>query len=231
MAREKDLDNTYCVYCHTNKINGKKYIGITGMNPNKRWRNGKSYTNKHFLSAISKYGWDNFEHEILFNNLSKDMACKKEIELISKYDTTNPSKGYNLSTGGENPARGAHWVLSDETKRKMSNSAKGEKNGFYGKHFTDEQLKKVREQNSGEKNGFYGKRHNKESKQKISASVKAHYLKNPYYHANRIYCIEEDQFYMSQKDFAKDKGISTSLVSAILRGTRKQIDGFTIERR
>lgn len=230
MREEKSLDNKYCVYCHTNKINGKKYIGITGKNPNKRWHDGKSYKNKHFLSAISKYGWDNFKHEILFNNLSKDMACEKEIELISKYDTTNPNKGYNSSTGGENPARGAHWVLSDETKRKMSNSAKGEKNGFYGKHFTDEQLKKVREQNSGEKNGFYGKRHTKESIEKIKRKNKEYYEKNPYYRSKKVYCVEEDKLYMSQKDFAETHSISASMVGKILKGTRKQISGYTIER-
>lgn len=93
--------NEYSVYCHTNKINGKKYIGITRQIPKRRWQNGYGYINTCFGNAINKYGWDNFIHEVLFTKLSKKEACDKEIELISLYDTTNRKHGYNVSIGGE----------------------------------------------------------------------------------------------------------------------------------
>lgn len=45
----------YSVYCHTNKVNGKRYIGITKHKPEKRWANGYGYSNnRHFFSACMK---------------------------------------------------------------------------------------------------------------------------------------------------------------------------------
>ena len=57
----------YTVYKHTNKANGKVYIGITRQDPEKRWgEGGCNYAgNKHFSRAINKYGWNNFSHKIL----------------------------------------------------------------------------------------------------------------------------------------------------------------------
>ena len=80
----------YTVYQHKNKINGKVYIGITSQKPEQRWRNGEGYkSSPHFYSAIQKYGWDNFEHNILFVELTKEQACLKEQELIKEFNSMN----------------------------------------------------------------------------------------------------------------------------------------------
>lgn len=95
----------YKIYVHINKINGKLYFGQTKRNDvNLRFgKNGIQYKKcPYFWNAIQKYGWDNFEHIIIFENLSKEMADIIEKELIKKYDTTNYSFGYNLSEGGGN---------------------------------------------------------------------------------------------------------------------------------
>lgn len=114
---------SYCVYCHTNKINGKKYVGITKQKPEKRWGNGHNYVdNEYFYRAIKKYGWEEFSHDILFTNLSKEEAIAKEIELISKWSLTSRDKGYNIQNGGE----GAD-AISDESKLKISIAKKGHK--------------------------------------------------------------------------------------------------------
>ena len=64
----------YVVYMHI-VPNGKKYIGITSQNINRRWQKGKGYWSiEYFTIAINKYGWDNIQHIILFDNLSKTEA-------------------------------------------------------------------------------------------------------------------------------------------------------------
>ena len=77
---------SYKVYVHINKINGKLYIGQTSEdNPENRYKNGKNYMRcPYFHNAILKYGWDSFEHIILVDNLTKELADIVEIELIKK---------------------------------------------------------------------------------------------------------------------------------------------------
>lgn len=92
----------YFLYKHTNLTDGKVYIGITKQKPNRRWHNGLGYkNNRYFYNAIQKYGWENFKHEIIYENLSFEEANNKEIELIKKYNSTNKEKGYNIHDGGE----------------------------------------------------------------------------------------------------------------------------------
>lgn len=71
-------------------------------NPERRWGcEGRGYSGSpHFWNAISKYGWDNFEHEILMTDLSFDEACSREIEMIELLNTTDDRFGYNISAGG-----------------------------------------------------------------------------------------------------------------------------------
>lgn len=111
---------TFCVYMHTNKINDKKYIGITCRNPKLRWQNGKGYiNNEYFYRAILKYGWDNFEHDILYRNLTKEQACLLEVELIKQYHTQYPKYGYNITAGGDFPK--IEESIKDEWGEKNSN--------------------------------------------------------------------------------------------------------------
>ena len=65
-------NGNYCVYIHINKINGKMYIGQTCQKPEKRWNSGKGYKDDvYFSTAIQKYSWDNFEHEVIASILTK----------------------------------------------------------------------------------------------------------------------------------------------------------------
>lgn len=151
----------YTVYMHISPSN-KIYIGITGRDPKLRWGNGLNYKkNKYFYSAIQKYGWDNIEHKILYENLTKKEAEQKEKDLISQYKSNQRRFGYNISLGGDFSTKGLHCNLgikrSEETKEKLSQINKGrfagEKNPMYGKrgvlspnygkHLTEEQRAKL----------------------------------------------------------------------------------------
>lgn len=84
---------SYLVYKHTTP-NGKVYIGITNRTPEERWKKGKGYqNNKHFHSAIEKYGWDNIVHEIIAEDITAEAAWQMEQKLISKYKSDDRKYG------------------------------------------------------------------------------------------------------------------------------------------
>lgn len=90
----------FCVYMHT-VPNGKIYIGLTKLRPEKRWQNGHGYKqNIPFYKDIQKYGWTNIKHDIIADRLSVGEACALESQLIQEYDSCNPDKGYNHADGG-----------------------------------------------------------------------------------------------------------------------------------
>lgn len=126
----KTRNGLYCVYMHINKINGKRYVGITSKEPSERWggRRGYGYyNNKHFMSAIKKYGWDSFEHIIVGERLYMNDACNLEKELIAKYNSNNPLFGYNICAGGETnilPQSSLDKISQKNKGRKMSDEAK-----------------------------------------------------------------------------------------------------------
>lgn len=128
-------DKCYTVYMHVSPSN-KRYIGITRQEPEKRWKSGNGYAgNDYFYKAIKKYGWNNFEHNILFSELTKTEAEQKEIELISHYRSDEREFGYNFDHGGN-----CVGSFSDEHKLKIGKAQIGlkavavdkyDRNGYY----------------------------------------------------------------------------------------------------
>lgn len=158
-------EKTWIVYRHINKVNGKSYIGITCQEPNLRWRNGTGYSKEDQLiaKAIEKYGWDNFEHIILEQNLSLAVANEREQYWISYYHTyiNDPEcNGYNMTLGGEGTL--GH-ICSEETRDKIRQKATG-------RLHTEETKKKISAAITGEKNPFFKRKHSEETKAKILKS-------------------------------------------------------------
>lgn len=106
---------SYIVYMHENKVNGKKYIGMTSRPLKQRSNGGEGYKGcTKFYNAIQKYGWDNFRHIILYKNLTKEEAEFREQQLIKSHNTQ--TKGYNIANGG------CVNAITEETKEKISKS-------------------------------------------------------------------------------------------------------------
>lgn len=164
MYTVSETDDNFSVYIHQNKINGKRYVGITGRSPSERWSGGNGYyRNKHFYSSIQLYGWDAFEHVVVASGISEEAACNMERELIQKYNTTDPQFGYNHDYGGSGVGKLTEETkqklskmhtgmrLSEETKNKIREKRLGPKNPNYGKHLPEETRKKISEANKGKK--------------------------------------------------------------------------------
>lgn len=170
--------SNFCVYKHTSP-KGKVYIGITSQKPKDRWYNGDGYSRqKLFYRAIQKYGWNNFTHEILFENLSKEEAGRKEQELISEYKANNSKFGYNLTNGGEGPIGYHH---TEEAKERIGFASRGNKYAL-GRIRTEEFKQNLREKLTGKikskesiskwKESRKGFKHSIETKIKIGESQK-----------------------------------------------------------
>ena len=212
----------YTVYQHKNKINGKVYIGITMQEPEQRWRHGEGYkSSPHFYAAIQKYGWENFEHNILFQNLTREEACIKEQELIAEYNSMNRNFGYNSTSGGEN------FIVSEEGREKLSKAKKRKKNGL-GHPCSEEKKKKISEAQKGRKL-------TEEHKQKLSEAAKKRHTPcseqareniRKASHKRKIYCEELDTIFESVQECARQIGASPSNISKLCNGRGKTLKGY-----
>ena len=92
------------IYCITNKLNGKKYIGKTIESVTKRFKehcseaHNNRFKNRPLYRAMRKYGIENFSIEQLIECEEKYLESY-EIMFIDKYNTYH--NGYNAIRGGD----------------------------------------------------------------------------------------------------------------------------------
>ena len=121
VALDKDGKNMGCVYCATNTVNGKKYVGKTSKSLRIRINDHMSQVNRLsnnlFHNAIRKYGKEKFRWVKLYESICNQELLDKEVEYIQNLMSLAP-RGYNLTIGGEG-VTGFKW--SEETKQKFRN--------------------------------------------------------------------------------------------------------------
>ena len=142
----------YTVYQHKNLRNGKSYIGMTSLEPKKRWKSGNGYKNQPKMwSDIQNSDWNtDWEHNIIGKFEDKQEALNVEEMFIWLFNSTND--GYNISSYGN-----SHYERTEEHKRKISEANTG-------KHFSEEHKKKISESKTR-------KHLSEEHKKRVSASM------------------------------------------------------------
>lgn len=188
----------YYVYDHISP-SGKHYIGITCQRLSQRWgKGGKNYLKKlkngnyrhpAFAAAIEKYGWDAFEHSILFHNCSEELAKKLEVAFIAYY--TERRLSYNCTDGGDTGMRPKKTPEEKKAREKAYKS-------------TEEYKAKARERAR-----LYHKEHRDEVNAKQRAKLatnKAHRekcnaLSRKYYQEHKEELLEKGrQYYQEHKE-------------------------------
>lgn len=238
--------NNYTVYIHIFP-NKKVYIGITTQNPKRRWNNGKGYRNNEYMTnAIIKYGWNNIKHVILFDNLTKEQAEQKEIELIAQYKSNIKRYGYNILKGGnasdglseeslkkmaittkklwQNSEYREHMrnihsgkKASSETKKKMS-----ENNPKYwlGKHLPEETRKKISENNKGKIAWNKGTKGVMKSNQTSFKKGEIHSI------TKKVKCIETETVYDTINNASRKLNINATCIINVCKGKQITAGGF-----
>lgn len=156
----------YYIYKITNKINNKIYYG---QHTTSNLDDGYMGSGVAMLKALKKYGKENFEKKILkFYNSPEELNIVEARLVNERWLEKNKHRCYNLQTGGD------HRILSDESKKKISESKKGQEpwnkgknvgNSWNGKHHSEESKHKMSDTKKG-------KKHTSEHKKKISESCK-----------------------------------------------------------
>jgi group I intron endonuclease len=109
------------IYKITNKINNKVYIGKTEYKPILRWKQHQScidkdgYKDRPIYKALKKYGFDNFNFEVLEETESPEAREVYYISLFNSYVGFENSNGYNATLGGD----GKKYAFSNQEELEL----------------------------------------------------------------------------------------------------------------
>ena len=226
-----------CIYLWTNLQNDKKYVGQTQSFYKRMTQYKHGNFNHYMMSAIKKYGLDNFDITILERDIELDKLDEREQYWLDYYQSYKQEFGYNICQFAGTTRNYNHTDDTKELIRKIAlkrfsipeerAKVQGKNNGMYGKKHD----KKWREQHSnwlkekwkdveyrqfwvdkmsGENNYFYGK----------------HFCGDANPRAKSVRCVETNKIYPTIKSAASDVGTSRQNISHALNGTQETAGGY-----
>ena len=191
------------------------YVGQT-IDPERRFKQHindviNKKDNNIFHRALKKYGLENWVYCVLEDNVLKENLNLKEIEWIEYYDSFY--NGYNLTTGGD-----TNYIVSEEYRRKLSESRKGKSSWNKGIPMNEESKKKLSE-------SLKGRVISTETRKRMSESAKGGPKIKPVskYDLNGNFI----KTYSSIKEaIMENPKSSSSNIGAVCKGHRIQCGGF-----
>ena len=219
------------IYCATNKVNNKRYVGKTTKSFEERKKEHlkqTKYKKYHFYRSIKKYGEESFTWEILQDNIPNFLLDTCETYWIDYFDTFY--RGYNSTTGGEG------GLVSEETKKKISEAQTGQKNHMFGKKNIFLSRTGIEHHRYGKASPMKGRKHSEKTKKIMSESnIRFWYGKTfSFEHKNKlsikkqkaIICIENNTIYKSIKEASDKLNLKHSSISRVCLGKRKTTGGY-----
>jgi group I intron endonuclease len=175
------------IYQIQNLVNGKVYIG-SSINLDARRRNHfndlkkNKHSNIKLQRAYNIHGQENFEFSVIEYVESINLLQIEQWH-IDTCDAVN--SGYNICKIAGNTLGKKHsketkrklkilrlfQVITDETKKKIGDSNRGDKSVWFGRKHLEESKLKMSIAQIAEKNHFFGKHHTQEAKNKIRLAV------------------------------------------------------------
>lgn len=201
------------IYCITNKLNGKKYIGQS-VNIENRFKQHISGhdTNSHIDNSMRKHGLDNFNLEILLE-CDESQLDAEEIKFINLYATY--MNGYNLTRGGDLKGYG----------NPMKNPILAKKNGEARKGYRHSEDTKERLSTMTNSTGYF--RVSKEKSKKVKRGFYYGYIYPIEYGANSKKRKITATDIRTLEERVKSKGLEWFIVDDVLaKQTLKESDEF-----